>query len=300
MTGPLAVTGANGFVGRHFLAQLDPSTTPELRCLAREAGALAPLLRAPGWRAIPGSLEDTAALARLLEGVHTVVHLAAVTGKARPARYQVVNVDGTRRLTEAARRAGVRRFIFMSSVAAGFPDQRHYPYAWSKRAAEQVVRESGLGGVTLRPTMILGPGSPVLAGLRTLAAAPVGVCFGDGAIPVQPVHVADVAAVLAALVGRPDSSAVPIGVGGPEVLPFGELLAALRERARGRRGPFLHAPLGPLRAMLALVEPLLFPLLPLTAGQLASFANPGTVPSEPWPTGLPRPARRLAEMLADA
>lgn len=296
LTGPIALTGAGGFVGRHLLARLDPAVHPDLRCLQRDPGRLGSLA-APGWCAVPGTLEDPAALARLLEGVHTVVHLAAVTGKAPPAHYRAVNEAGTRRLVSAARAAGVRRIVALSSVAAGFPDQRHYPYAASKQAMEQVLAEGGVPSLVFRPTMILGPGSPVLTGLRTLAAAPVGICFGPGDLPVQPVHVDDVVDVLVAVLQRPLAEERPVGLGGPETLGFLELLRRLRVAARGRPGPFLRLPLGPIRGTLALLEPLLLPLLPLTAGQLASFANPGTVPSEPWPAGLPRPARPIADML---
>ena len=297
VTGPIALTGAGGFVGRRLLAELHPDRHPDVRCLIREPARLAASLPAPGWRAVPGSLADERALASLLAGAETVVHLAATTGKARPAEYTATNVEGTRRLVAAARAAGVRRIIALSSVAAGFADQRHYPYATSKRAMEQVLAEGGVPALIFRPTMILGDGSPVLKGLRTLAAAPAGVCFGPGRLPVQPVHVDDVAETLAGALALPDSTGT-VGLGGPEVLPFLDLLRAIRTRVRGQPGPFLHVPLGPVRAALALAEPLLFPVLPLTAGQLASFANPGTVPAEPWPGGLRRPTRPLAAMLS--
>jgi nucleoside-diphosphate-sugar epimerase len=298
LTGPIALTGAGGFVGRRLLARLDPARHPDLRCLLRQPARLEAPAGAPRWRAVPGTLDDASALARLLEGATTVIHLAAVTGKARPERYTEVNVQGTERLLEAARRAGVARVLALSSVAAGFADRRHYPYAESKRAMEALLFGSGLPVLVFRPTMILGPGSPVLRGLRTLAAAPVGVRFGAGDLPVQPVHVDDVAEVLASALEQPLALPAPVGLGGPETLPFRILLERIRERVRGRPGPFLALPLGPVRGALALVEPLLFPVLPLTAGQLASFANPGTVPAESWPAGLPRPERSLAAMLA--
>lgn len=297
MTGPIALTGAGGFVGRRLLAQLSPDRYPDVRCLIREPARLAASLQAPGWRAVAGTLADEQALATLVAGAGTVIHLAATTGKARPAEYAATNVEGTRRLVAAARAAGVRRIIALSSVAAGFADQRHYPYATSKRAMEQVLAEGGVPALIFRPTMILGDGSPVLKGLRTLACAPAGVCFGPGTLPVQPVHVDDVAAALAGALALPDTTGTA-GLGGPEVLPFLDLLRAIRTQVRGRPGPFLHLPLGPVRAALALAEPLFFPVLPLTAGQLASFANPGTVPAEPWPGGLPRPTRPLAAMLS--
>ena len=79
-----------------------------------------------------------------LAGCETVLHLAAVTGKARTADFHAINAEGTRVLLERARAAGVSRFIFVSSIAAGFADQRHYPYAVSKVEAEQAVLASGL------------------------------------------------------------------------------------------------------------------------------------------------------------
>jgi len=296
--GPIFLTGGTGFVGRRLLQQAPSALRTRFRCLVRSPERL-PAVDAgpPGWEAVPGTLGDPAAWRGRLQGCDTVLHLAAAAGKARAATFQAVNVDGTRALLQAAVGAGVRRFIFVSSVAAGFADQRFYPYAWSKLAGEHLVSEAGLAGLIVRPTMILGPGSAVLRGLAALAGAPIGVCVGSGRLPVQPVHVDDVAEFLLAALELEAFPAAPIGLGGPATLSLEALLRQIRVALRGKPGPLLHLPLAPVRRLLALAEPLLLPVMPLTAGQLASFANPGTVPADPWPVSVARPQRDLSAML---
>jgi NADH dehydrogenase len=201
-----------------------------------------------------------------------------VTGKARPADYARGNVEATEALVKAAERAGVGRFVFVSSIAVSFADRRHYPYSDSKAAAEAVVRSSSLQTTIVRPTMILGAGSPIQQALEKLARLPVAPMFGDGKTMVNPVEVDDVAALLAALVHDADAAGAVIEVGGPAAYPMTELFARLRG---GGAPKFLHLPLKPLRELLAILEGPLLPLMPLTAGQLASFANDGV--AEPSP-----------------
>ena len=85
-----------------------------------------------------------------------MVHLAAVTGRAAPADYRRVNVDGTRALLRACTAAKVRRFVHMSTIAAAYAEQRYYPYAKSKSEAEALVRDSGMDFSIIRPTLVLG------------------------------------------------------------------------------------------------------------------------------------------------
>ena len=272
---PLFLTGATGYVGRQLLDILKRRAVTEVRCLTRSAARLSQLVAPlPSWQYIEGTLDSLPSSA--LVGARTVVHLAAITGKARPALHHAVNQLATERLIEAARDAAVPRFLFVSSVAAAFTDIRHYPYAASKRAAEATVRQSGLDWAIVRPTMVFGPRSPVLAGLARLASAPVGVRFGPADQPVQPIAVTDLAGMLADLALSERLGGVVYGAGGPDVVPLAELLERIRIRLRGARGRWVALPLTLTREILALLEPLLFPVLPLTAGQLASFANEGT------------------------
>ena len=64
-------------------------------------------------------------------------------------------------------------------------------------------------------------------------------------------------------------------------MSFGDLLGQIRERVRGRSGGLLHLPLGSLRTLVGAVEPVLLPLLPFSAGQLAAFANDSTADRHP-------------------
>lgn len=269
--GVLFVTGASGFVGQRVLARASERFA---RVIALSRGALA---EAPsGVERVRGDLLDAAPAAweAALAGCDAVLHLAATTGKASPAEVERGVVVATQRLLAAAQRAGVRHFVFVSTIAVRFPDQRHYPYAHAKAAAERAVGASGLPATIVRPAIVAGPGSPVLAGFATLARAPVTPSFGSGQTRVAPIHVEDLAEALVEIAaGEP--SAEPIELGGPESFTLDALFARLRAAEGGGAPRLVHLPLAPVRELLAALEPVLRPLLPLTAGQLATFANDG-------------------------
>jgi NADH dehydrogenase len=156
---------------------------------------------------------------------------------------------------------------------------------------------SGLRWTIVRPTMIFGPGSPVLEGLRRLAALPVMPVFGNGRAPVQPIFVDDLAGAVAALLEEPASEGRTIEIGGPEVLSMERLLLRIRRKLGIRNARLVHLPAGPTAAFLGLLEPVLRPLLPVTAGQLASLTSDGTAVPDSlvalWQSGW----RKIDEML---
>jgi NADH dehydrogenase len=269
--GALCVTGASGFVGRRVLAA---AVRHFPRVVALSRGALDDV--PPGVTVVRGDLlgPTPPAWAEALAGCDALLHLAAVTGKAAPAAYERGIVLATSQLAAAAARARVRHFVAVSSIAVRFADQSHYPYAGAKARAERAVRASGVPATIVRPTIVAGPGAPVMQGFATLALAPLTPVFGDGQKRVAPIHVDDLAELLVEIAaGEPQAQ--PIELGGPESFTLDALLQGIRA-ARGR-GParLVHLPLAPIRALLAALEPALRPLLPLTAGQLATFANDG-------------------------
>lgn len=281
--------------------RLAEASASDVRLLVRDPSSTERAGWPESWTTVQGDLERPDAWADALPAGGTVVHLAALTGKAVAARHRAVNEEATRRLVRAAEEAGVERFVFVSSIAAGFPNQRHYPYAQAKAAAEQAVRDSGIAHVVVRPTQVFGPGSAVFAGLKSLASAPVGVRFGRSDVAFQPIHVDDLARALVAVLGDRSLDGEVIELGGPEALAARDLLERIRETTKGRRGPWLTVPLGPVRAVLAALEPIAGAALPLTAGQLSSFVAENRGSAHPLPEGhaLPAPSIRLEQMLRE-
>ncbi len=167
------VTGAGGFLGRAVVEAL-LSRGYAVRVLYHRADA-----QHPGGQceAMTGDVRDRAAMKAAATDCQAIVHLAGKVHALDEAHsdeqdYQAINVGGTRHLLEGAAAAGVRWFIFASSVKVfgettnGCVDESHPPapvtaYAKSKWAAEQVVQDSariaGFRGISLRLPMVYGP-----------------------------------------------------------------------------------------------------------------------------------------------
>lgn len=172
LASPLLVTGAGGFVGHALCAALSREGSD---VVAAFRARRPPALR--GVRALPQPALDAASEWRpLLEGCRSVVHLAALVhrkGGDPLAAYRTVNTAGTLNLARQAAAAGVRRFVFMSSVKvngegrdapydeASPPEPEDF-YAVSKWEAEQglydLAARTGMQVVILRPPLIYGPG----------------------------------------------------------------------------------------------------------------------------------------------
>jgi nucleoside-diphosphate-sugar epimerase len=167
------VTGATGFLGRHLVAGLVDRGLV-VRALVRRPGASLPGIE----REVLAPLDDPAALRRALEGVATVMHLAAYVhqpGKAHAdeAAHRAINLDGTVALLDAAVASGARDFVFVSTVKAvgetsdepwteATPPRPVDPYGRTKLAAEQAIRAAaarhGLHAPILRLPLVYGPG----------------------------------------------------------------------------------------------------------------------------------------------
>ena len=175
------ITGATGCVGRALIKRL----TTDSRWTVRAAARTPPAVTGAGveWVTAPDQAPD-ADWRPLLDGVNVVVHLAARVHvmNASDDEYERVNVLGTRRLADQAASAGVKRFVFLSSVKV-HGESGHFDeaspmapsdaYGESKRQGEDTLREiatrTGIEVVIIRSPLVYGPG--VKANFHSLVAA---------------------------------------------------------------------------------------------------------------------------------
>ncbi len=169
------VTGATGFVGAHVVRALieDGHSVRALHRSSSKLDALAGL----SYESALGDVTDLDALRAACEGCDWVFHVAAVADywRADPTYLYEVNVEGTRRVLQAAREAGVQRVVFTSSAAAvglqaGRPSDEtmvfnlapdRFPYGYSKAMAEVACVEAAQAGqevVIVNPVVVMGPG----------------------------------------------------------------------------------------------------------------------------------------------
>jgi nucleoside-diphosphate-sugar epimerase len=199
------VTGGTGFLGKRVVAAL-LRRGHDVRCLARSKGAADALMASlpPQVRdrveLVSGNLQDVEQCASMIDGCDRVVHVAAAKSGATPVLF-LNTVSTTRALVAAAERAGVERFVLVSSLAVygtralGRGDelteecaleaepQRRDPYTFSKVAQERVcweAHERGLPLVVIRPGVIYGPEGDCLSARVGLRVGNLMVRMGVG------------------------------------------------------------------------------------------------------------------------
>ena len=200
-------------------------------------------------------------------------------------------------LVAACKDAGVKRILFISSIAVKFPDKRSYHYAQSKELAEDAVIASGLTYTIVRVTPVLGVGSPVLSGLTRLASLPIMPIFGSGLVKLQPIFVDNLIDALLRVLDDVQFSDKTIEVGGKEVVSVDQLLTKLRTRLRGTSRGSAHIPLGPVLPIIRALERIAPAILPVTSGQLSSFRFDGVAELDPLLAELSSTFKSVDEML---
>jgi uncharacterized protein YbjT (DUF2867 family) len=236
------VTGGTGHLGRDLVGVLRHRY--RVRVLARTVGQD----RAVEW--VRGDLGTGDGVAEAVQGVQVIVHAATFSPAARRGFFLPVDffrsppeveVDGTNRLIDAARAAGVEHFLYVSIVGV---ERAPLPYLRLKLVAETLVRRSGMPWSIVRATQFFWLLDRMLAKMARLPVWPL-----PTDLPMQPCDTGDFARYLAECL-----TAGPVGdrddFGGPEVLTLGEG-AQQYQHARGLHRPIRRLPLPKAAARVA-------------------------------------------------
>ncbi len=249
------VTGAGGFVGRHLALRLLGEGC-RVTCLVRSENPGVEELRKAGANIVPGDLENPEKFGKSLEGVDWVFHLAAAyrDGGTSSDSFQRINVNATGALLDLAAGAGIKRFVYCSTVGVHgdcknklldeqAPFAPHEEYGRSKVLAEKLIRrrasDLGLDTVIIRPVGVYGPGDWRLAKLFSGISGRRFFLIGNGRNRYHLTYIDDLVEAFWLAANSPAAAGQTYIIGGEDVPTTAELC---REVSRQ-----LNVPLWPLR-----------------------------------------------------
>lgn len=224
----ILVAGATGQLGGLIVHALLSKGFP-VRILVREGSAYEALVSA-GAEPVTGDLKDPDSVAAACEGVDTVVTTANSSARGGGDTVDSVDRAGNRNLIEAATRAGVHRFIFVSNLGASTDNPN--PFMAAKGETEQLLRDGPMSWTIIQPNLFMDKLPVLVVGIPALSGKPV-TLVGEGRRRHSLVAMRDVAQYVLAAVEHPEWDGQVLVIGGPEAVSWRDVVAAFeRELAR--------------------------------------------------------------------
>jgi nucleoside-diphosphate-sugar epimerase len=278
----IAITGAAGLVGQNLVARLKARGYGDIIAIDKHPANTAILRRLhPDIAVIEANLATDDGWQNALAGVDVVIVSHAQIGGLDPEAFKKNNITATRRLLDAVRNNRGAYLVHISSSAVNSAVQDWYTE--SKEAQEQLIIESGLPSVVLRPTLMFGWFDRKHLGwlARFMKRVPIFPIPGDGRYPRQPLYVGDFCDIVMSCIARhPKGTAYNIS--GLERIDYLDLIKAVKE-ACGARVPIMRVPYR-LFWLLLYVYGLFDHDPPFTTKQLEALVAPDVFEVTDWPT----------------
>lgn len=268
----VAVVGATGFVGSHVVPHLEASGHRVI-AISRQGTRLDEWTDGVETRA--ADVDTGVGLEGALDGADAVVHLVAIPRETGGRRFEETNVRGTGRVVIAAEHAGVRRIVHLSVL--GVADDPKLGYLHSKWRGEQLVRESSLEWVVLRPSLLFGRGDGFFNIVKTTLKwwSPGTVAIpGKGDARFQPLAADDLAIAVEKSLAEPERAGQVYELGGPEHLTYREIVDEVMS-VTGMRRLKLGMPI-PLLSALTVATDRVLPIFPVSHDQVSSLQRPNS------------------------
>ena len=233
----ILVTGATGFVGRALLPRL-AETGADVRCLIQPSKKPPRLPKGVPVQVAISSITEFRGVRAAMSGVDTVFHLASAEWKGQRGDLEKVDVEGTRKVLEAAKEAGVSRIIYLSHLGAeresAFEMQR------VKGRIEEMIRRSDVPYTIVRSAILFGEEDAFInAFAMALALSPsLFLLPGDGRTLMQPLWVDDLVTCLSLILEDPTMINQTVSLGGPEFLNLEQMMKNVMDVTKKHRAIF--------------------------------------------------------------
>jgi uncharacterized protein YbjT (DUF2867 family) len=280
------LTGATGFVGKYMLERLLVEGHAVRAAVRGLPGQKARLLthtehlgRKDDFQWVHGDVVEGTRLEEGMQGCDAVIHLVGIIVEKGTNTFERVHHLGTRNAVEAAKRAGIKRFIQMSALGARADGVA--AYQTTKWKGEEEARHGGIPFCILRPSLIFGEGDGfVTQMMATMRSAPFfRPVPGDGTPKFRPIAIEDVTTCFLRALTTEAATDQTIALGGADELTLNEVLAEIA-RCAGVRKPAVHIPM-PLMFAGATVAQKLLKNPPVTVDQLHMLQEGSTCDIEP-------------------
>lgn len=250
----VVVAGGTGLLGRAITkALLDAGHTVVVA--SRSQPARDPIDARASW--VRADVTDPSTLPAALAGADAVVDAvqfpnSPIEDPKKGLTFERIDLGGTKNLVDAAKAAGVPRFVGLSGVGAAEDAEFHWlRYKW---AEEQHVKASGVPFTMFRPSWIYGPRdvslNRFLGFARFLPFIPI---VGDGKTRISALFIDDLAVHVVAAVERDDVRGRIFEIGGPDVLSMDEVVRAAL-KAAGKKRFLMHQPASLMRMVAGIAQ----------------------------------------------
>jgi uncharacterized protein YbjT (DUF2867 family) len=255
----ILVTGGTGFIGKALIRHLTEAGYP-IRTLVRPSQQSPDLPKGVPVEVVVSDINDERGVRSAMVGVDTVFHLAGAEWKGARGNLLKVDIQGTQTVLKAANDASVKRLFYVSHLGADRASA--FPVLKAKAIAEEHIRHSGLDYTIFRSAIVYGNGDTFTTGLAQILSAIPGIFLlpDDGNTMLQPIWIEDLVTCMIWSFEDYDTHNMLYSVGGPEYIPFRQIVENIMEAANiHRRLVAMYPPY--LRALSVLLESL-FPGLP--------------------------------------
>lgn len=234
-TSPILVTGATGYVGGRLWRRLEAEGR-RVRCLARRPSGLASRVGA-ATEVVQGDVLDADSLGPALAGVESAYYMVHSMGSGTD--FEEEDRTAARNFGTAARRAGVRRIIYLGGLGHG---RDLSPHLRSRQEVGEILRDSGVPVLELRASIVIGSGSLSFEMIRALVERlPVMITPRWVEVEAQPIAVEDLLDYLVAALEVPLTGSRVFEVGGADRVTYGDLMREYA-RQRGLRRAMIRVP----------------------------------------------------------
>ncbi len=234
----ILVAGGTGFIGRSVVRQLVEMGKP-VRLLIRPSKRSPNIVKGADVEVAVTSMHDGRSLRAAFKDVDIVFDLITDARRGGKADFLGVDVQSTRALTQAAKQANVKRYIYLSHLGA---DQGSaFAMLQAKALSETTIYQSSVPYTILRTGVVFGPGDLFTTSLARLIKISPGFVLvpGDGTILLQPIWVEDLVTCMTWALDHPNTLNQTFQVGGSEYLSFNEILGTIMS-VTGRKRAMVH------------------------------------------------------------